>query len=203
MAEVTIRRTKLDVPAIVHEFRGELEAARRDAIVRGNMAVATNDAASLAELALEQQRPADFRAAMALVGPRSPDPWVVYRVGRAWARSGNVAEVDSAIRALDSLSIGPSPQYDALKSLLRAEIALATAQPEKAVSEAEAAVRFEASTVAYETLARADLAAKRPADGGDGVRAGRAARPRAVRVVRHARMLSRGRSDVLAGPSQG
>jgi tetratricopeptide (TPR) repeat protein len=146
------------------EARAQLDAARRDALARGNLAVATNDAASLAELALEQKRPADFRPAMALVGPRSPDPWVVYRVGRAWARSGNVAEVDSAIHALDSLSIGPSAQFDALKSLLRSEIALATAQTDKAVNEAEAAVTFEPSTVAYEMAARAYVAASRPAD---------------------------------------
>jgi serine/threonine-protein kinase len=144
------------------EARRQLEAARRDAIGRGNMAVATNDAASLAELALEQNRPADFRAAMAAVGPRSPDPWVVYRVGRAWARSGNAEEVASHIHALDSLSIGPSAQYNALKSLLRAELAIATSQSEKAVAEAEAAVGFEPSTVAYETLARAEMLAKRP-----------------------------------------
>jgi serine/threonine protein kinase/tetratricopeptide (TPR) repeat protein len=148
----------------IDEARGELELAHRDAIVRGNLAVATNAAASLAELALERHRPADFRAAMATVGPRSPDPWVVYRVGRAWARAGNAAEVDSTIQALDSLAIGPSPQFDALESLLRAELAIATSQPEKAVSEAEAAVRFEPSTVAYETLARADLAAQRAKD---------------------------------------
>jgi tetratricopeptide (TPR) repeat protein len=146
------------------EARKQLEAARRDALVRRNSAVATNDAASLAELALEQNRPADFQTAMASVGPRSPDPWVVYRVGRAWARSGNAAEVASQIHALDSLSIGPSLQFDALKSLLRSELALATSQPEKAVTEAEAAVGFEPSTVAYETLARADIAANRPQD---------------------------------------
>jgi serine/threonine protein kinase/tetratricopeptide (TPR) repeat protein len=148
----------------LEEARKELELAHRDAIVRGNPAVATNAMASLAELALEQHRTADFRAAMAATGARSPDPWVVYRVGRAWARSGNAAEVDSSLRALDSLSIGPSPQYDALKALLRSELALATSQPDQAVSEAEAAVRFEPSTVAYETLARADLAAKRPTE---------------------------------------
>jgi serine/threonine protein kinase/tetratricopeptide (TPR) repeat protein len=144
------------------EARNHLEAARREAVARGNSAVATSDAASLAELALEQGQRSGFESAMALVGPRSPDPWVVYRVGRAWARSGNEAEVASSIRALDSLSIGPSPQYDALKSLLRAEIALATEHPDRAVAEAEAAVRFEPSTVAYETLGRANVAAKRP-----------------------------------------
>jgi tetratricopeptide (TPR) repeat protein/tRNA A-37 threonylcarbamoyl transferase component Bud32 len=146
------------------EARVQLEAARRDAVARGNLAVATSSLASLAELALEQHRPADFRAAMASVGPRSPDPWLVYRIGRAWARAGNTAQVDSAIHALDSLAIGPSPQFDALKSLLRAEIAIATSQADNAIAHAEAAVRFEPSTVAYETLARADLAAKRPND---------------------------------------
>jgi tetratricopeptide (TPR) repeat protein len=68
----------------------------------------------------------------------------------------------AAIRSMDSLRIGPSPQYDALTSLLRAEIALASEHADSAMADAEAAIRFEPSTVAYQTLGRAALAAKRP-----------------------------------------
>lgn len=145
------------------EARTQLEAARSAALARGNVAVATSTAASLAELATEQGRANDFRALMATLDASSlPDPWLVYRIGRAWARAGHSAEASAAIHSIDSLRIGPSAQLDALTSLLRAEIALSSGQSDSAVAYADAAIRFEASTVAYETLARADLAAKRP-----------------------------------------
>jgi len=143
------------------EARAELEAARAGAIARGNVAVATSAATRLAELAVEQGRLSDFRKVMATLNTALPDPWLVYRIGRAWARGGRTDEAMAALRSIDSLRIGPSPQYDALTSLLRAEIALASSHPDSAMAEAEAAIRFEPSTVAYETLGRAALAAKR------------------------------------------
>ena len=46
-----------------------------------------------------------------------------YRVGRARARGGMAAEAEAAITAIEALSTGPSRQHDALKALVRAEIA--------------------------------------------------------------------------------
>jgi tetratricopeptide (TPR) repeat protein/predicted Ser/Thr protein kinase len=130
----------------------------------GNLSVATSAAAAEAELALLDGRQQEFRAALARVTAIPPDVYLAYRVGRARARGGLFAEAAEAIKAIDALRTGPSRQHDALKALLRAEIALARSQPAAAVEEAQAAVRFEASTVAHETLARAFIAHNRGAD---------------------------------------
>jgi tetratricopeptide (TPR) repeat protein len=148
----------------LEEARTQLEAARNMAVVRGNGSMSTIAAAELAELALELGRRDRFRAAMATLTTWPSDPWLVYRVGRAWARAGRPEDAGAAIKAIDALAIGPSRQYDALKALLRAEVALTASKAEDAVAAAEEAVRFEPSVVAYETLARADIAAKRYAD---------------------------------------
>ena len=145
----------------IEQARAELAAARDGALARGNIAVATSATASLAELATEEGRSSDFNTLMATLNTALPDPWLLYRIGRAWARAGRKEQALAAIRSIDSLRIGPSSQYDALTSLLRAEIALSSAQPDSAIADAEAAIRFEPSTVAYETLGRAALAAKR------------------------------------------
>jgi len=145
------------------EARRHYEAAQSTATARGNISIATAAATGAAELALEQGARDRFAAMMTKVG-LPQDPWLIYRVGRAWARGGRSDNARNAIAAIDSLSIGPSPQHDALRALLRAEIALARGDSALAVSEAESAVRFEASTVAHETAARAYLAAGRPAD---------------------------------------
>jgi serine/threonine-protein kinase len=141
--------------------RTELEAAHGLAAAKGNVSVSISSAMELAELALEQGRQDRFAAAMAMRSGWPSDPWLIYRIGRASARGGKGAEAEAAIRAIDSLSIGPSPQYDALRSLLRAEIALQGSKAPEAVTAAEAAVRYEPSVVAFETLGRANVAAKR------------------------------------------
>jgi serine/threonine-protein kinase len=146
------------------EARTHLETARQLAATRGNVFVATFAAAELAELALDQGSNERYQAAMAKLPASSPDPWLVYRIGRARARGNQEPEARKAINEIAALSIGPSRQHDALKALLRAEIALAASRAAEAVSEAEAAVRYEPTTVAHETLARAYLMAKRPAE---------------------------------------
>jgi tetratricopeptide (TPR) repeat protein len=145
------------------EARTQLLAARAAALARGNASIATSAAVQLAELALEAADTARFRETIALAAPGG-DPWLVYVVGRAWARAGRAAEATEAVHRIEALSIGPSPQHEALKALLRAELALTTGSPADAVAEAQAAVRFEGSTVAHETLARAFLATGRSAD---------------------------------------
>ncbi|HKP31062.1 MAG TPA: protein kinase [Gemmatimonadales bacterium] len=140
--------------------RTELEAAHGLAAAKGNVSVSISSAMELAELALEQGRQDRFTTAMAMRSGWPSDPWLVYRIGRAFARGGNGAEAEAAIRAIDALSIGPSPQYDALRSLLQAEIALQASRAADAVTAAQAAVRSERSVVAFETLGRASLAAK-------------------------------------------
>jgi tetratricopeptide (TPR) repeat protein len=144
--------------------RTELEAAHGMAVARGNVSVSITSAMELAELALEQGQQERFKAAMATRTGWPSDPWLVYRLGRAYARGGNSQEAQASIAAIDALSIGPSPQYDALRSLLRAEIALQASKADAAVTAAEAAVRYEPSVVAFETLGRANVAAKRGAE---------------------------------------
>ncbi len=145
------------------EGRRHYEMAQSTAAARGNASVAIAAATGAAELALEQGARDRF-ATMMDKAAMSQDPWLIYRVGRAWARGGRSDRARRAIAAIDSLSIGPSAQHDALRALIRAEIALAGGDQATAVNEAEAAVRFEASTVAHETAARAYVAADRPAD---------------------------------------
>jgi len=157
LADVARSSGKLDVA------RTHLESARSSATARGNLAIAANATAELAELALAQRQPDRFRAVMATM-KASSDPWIVYRTGRTWARAGDSAKAAAAVKAIEALSIGPSRQHDALKALIRAEIALAASNAAVAVAEGAKAVQLEASTVAHETLARAYLAAGRNAD---------------------------------------
>ena len=146
------------------ESRTQLQLARDTAVQRGNLSVATSAAAELAELALLEGKPADYRSAMAYLTDIPAEVYLAYRVGRVRARGGMAAEAAAAIKAIEALSTGPSRQHDALKALVRAEIALARSEHDVAVREAEAALRSEPSTVAHETLARARIAQNRGAD---------------------------------------
>ncbi len=145
------------------ESRSQLQLARETALQRGNLSVAVSAAAELAEQALFEGKPADYRSAMASLTEIPAEVYLAYRVGRARARGG-IADAEAAIKAIEALNTGPSRQHDALKFLVRAEIALGRADYDVAAREAEAAVRSEPSTVAHETLARARIAQNRGAD---------------------------------------
>ena len=145
------------------DVQAHLEAARSSASARGNIAATASVTAELAEWALVQHQRERFLAHMATL-KTSNDPWLEYRAGRAWARAGDSARAAAAVKAIEALSIGPSHQHDALKALIRAEIALADSNVAVAVAEGTQAVQLEPSTVAHETLARAYLAAGRNAD---------------------------------------
>jgi tetratricopeptide (TPR) repeat protein len=146
------------------DARAELEAERAAAEVRENTSARLTAAAALAELALEQSSPARFEQALSGLGDLPPDPQIIYRVGRAWARGRRPAEATAMLRKLDEHGSERSRQFDMFKALLRADIALGSAKPDLAVREAEAAVGFESSTLALDTLARAYIAANRPRD---------------------------------------
>ena len=146
------------------ESRSQLQLARDAAAGRGNLSVAVSAAAGLAEQALLEGKPADYRAAMLHLTDVPAEVYLAYRVGRARARGGMAAEAEAAITAIEALSTGPSRQHDALKALVRAEIALARSRSDVAVREAEAALRLEPSTIAHETLGRARVAQNRGVD---------------------------------------
>lgn len=154
--------------ADVARSTGRFEAARRElqtayarALQRGNATVAAGVAADQAELALIEKRPDDYRKAIEQTNEIPPDIYLAFRIGRARARGGRASHAAEALKAIEALSTGPSRQQDAIKALLRAEIALGQAQPADAIREAQAAVSHEPSTVAYETLARSFVAAGR------------------------------------------
>jgi tetratricopeptide (TPR) repeat protein len=148
----------------LEEARRQLQQARTTALERSNLSAAITASAEQAELALQERRPQDYKAAIARLSEIPPEVYLAYRVGRARARGGMTNEAAEALKAIEALRTGPSRQHDALQALVRAEIALARSEPAVALQEAESAVRFEPSTVAYETLARALMAQKRGAE---------------------------------------
>ena len=149
---------------LLDQARKELEAQLGAAERRGDLSAVTSAATQLAELALIAGQPPRFLAALARVPAEPSDILLAYRVGRTWARGGKAGQATGILTVMDRIAPERARQYDALKAMLRAEIAIGTSRAADAVKEAEAAVGFEPSTVALETLARAYIAANRGAD---------------------------------------
>ena len=156
------------------EARRELGAERTTAEQRQNVFAATIATVGLADLALGDgstgvrsgSDPGNtrFREALARIATPPSDILLLYRIGSAWARAGQSAEAAATLTRMDDVAPEHSRQFDALKALLRAEMALGASDASNAVKEAEAAVGFEPSTVALDTLARAYIAAHRAGD---------------------------------------
>jgi len=146
------------------EARRELEAERAAAVRRDNSFSATIAAIGLADLAATTGARDQVRAAMAHVPLDSTDVLVLYRTARAWARAGEPTQAAAALARLDAVAPEHSRQFDALKAMVRAEVDLAASNAAAAVKDAEAAVDFQKSGAALDTLGRAYLAADRPAD---------------------------------------
>jgi len=146
------------------EARREFEAARSAAARRDNSYSAAIAAAGLAELAAADGSAEGVRAALALVPATSSDIQVLYRIGRAWALGGQSAQASAILARMDAVAPEHSRQFDGLKAMLRAEIALAGANPAQGVKDAEAAVSFRPSGAALDTLGRAYIAAGRAGD---------------------------------------
>ena len=147
----------------LEESLQHLDAARAAALARGNAASTASATIQLAERALELGQREAYEAALRGLAPPS-DPWLLYHLGRTRARGGDIEQARDAERNIADVSATVSPQHEALEALLRAEVALTEQRPGAAVTEAEAAVRYEASTVAHETLGRSYLADGRPVD---------------------------------------
>jgi tetratricopeptide (TPR) repeat protein len=146
------------------EARRELEAERTAASHRDNTYSAAIAAAGLAELAAEDASRDGVRTALAQAPVSSTDIQVLYRIGRAWARGGDTAQASAILARMDVVAPEHSRQFDALKAMLRAEIALASKDTARAIKEADTAVDFHPSGAALDTLGRARLAAGRPSD---------------------------------------
>jgi tetratricopeptide (TPR) repeat protein/predicted Ser/Thr protein kinase len=142
----------------------ELEAQRTTAVQRQNQSAATSAGIGLAEMALADGSPSRAGEALARITPLPSDVLLLYRIGRAWARAGRSTEASAVLEKMDNDAPEHSRQFDALKAMLRAEIALGASDTGTAVQEAEAAVGFEPSTAALDTMARAYIAAKRWTD---------------------------------------
>jgi tetratricopeptide (TPR) repeat protein len=149
---------------LMDEARRELEAQRTAAEQRQNVSAATSATIGLAELALAGGSMPRFRDALSHITTPPSDVLLLYRLGSAWARAGRGTEAGALLRKIDEEAPEHSRQYDALRAMLRAEIALGASHADDAVKEAEAAVGFEPSTAALDTLARAYIGAKRDAD---------------------------------------
>jgi tetratricopeptide (TPR) repeat protein/predicted Ser/Thr protein kinase len=146
------------------EAKNQLQQTYQLATQRGNTSVATSVAAEEAELALFTGNQHEYSEWIGKLANIPSEVYLAYRVGRARARGGMTNEAAEAIAKIESLRTGPSHQHDALLALLRSEIALARAQNETAVQEAETALRSEPTTIAHETLARALVAQHRGAE---------------------------------------
>ena len=169
------------------------------------MSAATSAAIGLAELALGDgdrsakalaERPdagnARFREALAHIGAPPSDVLLLYRIGSAWARGGQPAEAAATLKRMDEVAPEHSRQFDALKALLRAEIALGASNASDAVKEAEAGVGFDRPPPA--DMLRAYIAAHRPPTPSARSSTPVAAR-RTLRLARLARLLSHHRGE--------
>src|SRR5581483_2062712 len=140
-----------------------MAAAGGDSEIEGHAGLA--DLARAAGRADEARRELEAeRAAVAHVPLDSTDVLVLYRTARAWARAGEPTQAAAALARLDAVAPEHSRQFDALKAMVRAEVDLAASNAAAAVKDAEAAVDFQKSGAALDTLGRAYLAADRPAD---------------------------------------
>jgi tetratricopeptide (TPR) repeat protein len=140
-----------------------LAAALRAADQRGNILAAIRVVAAQSELALAQ---GNEGAVVSRLMARFADvqaPIGIYLVGRTLARAGRVAEAQTHAPRLDAAANPVAPD-EALKKLLRAEIAVAQGDHEAAVVAADEAYALERSVLARETQARAFVAAGRSAD---------------------------------------
>jgi len=85
----------------------------------------------------------------------SASPLVNFRLGTAYARTGQLPAANKIARALDALAEKRDiPAVQALRYLIAAEIALAEHKPAEAVAAAQKAVAYQNSSLALETLAR-------------------------------------------------
>jgi len=108
-------------------------------------------------LALASDKSSKARAGevMARTEASSAPALVNFRLGRAYARTGQLQAANKIARALDTLAEKRDiPAVQALRYLLAAEIALAEHKPTEAVAAAQKAVAYQNSSLALETLAR-------------------------------------------------
>ncbi|HXR38206.1 MAG TPA: tetratricopeptide repeat protein, partial [Terracidiphilus sp.] len=85
----------------------------------------------------------------------SASPLVNFRLGTAYARTGQLQAANKIARAMDALAEKRDiPAVQALRYLVAAEIALAEHKPAEAVAAAQKAVAYQNSSLALETLAR-------------------------------------------------
>ncbi len=146
------------------EARTHFEAGLLAADKQQNRYAAAQGRLALADLALKEGRAADIARALARIGPHDADPLLVFRAGRANARGRQPASAQKELRELETLlGARGTPQLRSFCAMLDAELALGR-DPETAVKAAEAAVAYENSTLARETLARSYAAAGRATD---------------------------------------
>ncbi|MFZ3210348.1 MAG: protein kinase [Terriglobales bacterium] len=157
-SEIEARLSLADLDLATGRYREaqqELQAGRLAAEKEHNAFFVQKARIALA-LALASDESSKARAGGAIAGtePSSGSPPVNFRLGTAYARSGQLRAANKMARALDTLAGERDiPAIQALRYLLAAEIALAEHKPTEALVVAQKAVAYYNSPLAVETLA--------------------------------------------------
>jgi eukaryotic-like serine/threonine-protein kinase len=142
--------------------RAELEAAWQAATRQGNVLALAHAATAGAELALTTGERDELQLALARL-ESVQHPVGIYLKARSYARAGFAVEARAGLDELAGTTSDSSPDQ-AMRALLRAEVAMAEGDAAAAVEAADAAWGFQPSVLARETQARAYATAGRSAD---------------------------------------